>query len=83
MEEEVNIPDMQKREPEEMVQRENQDEVQTILAKLEPEEREILRLKFFEEMSNIDIAEVLGVSANHIGVKIFRALKKFKQHLTE
>jgi RNA polymerase sigma factor (sigma-70 family) len=49
---------------------------------LEPEEREIIRLKFFEEVSNIEIAEIMGLSANHIGVKVFRALKKVKQLLS-
>jgi RNA polymerase sigma-70 factor (ECF subfamily) len=55
------------------------DEVQAVLDKLEPEEREIIKLKYFEEVSNIEIAEIMGLSANHIGVKVFRALKKFKQ----
>ena len=54
------------------------DEVQLILDQLEPEEREIIRLKFFEEVSNIEMAEIMGLSANHIGVKVFRALKKVK-----
>ena len=51
------------------------------MVQLEPEEREIIRLKFFEEASNIEIAEIMGLSANHIGVKVFRALKKVKQLL--
>jgi len=60
---------------------EAQSEVQAVMAKLETEEREIIRLKFFEEASNIEIAEIMGLSANHIGVKVFRALKKVKQLL--
>ncbi len=59
------------------------DEIQAVLDKLEPEEREIIRLKFFEEVSNIEIAEIMGLSANHIGVKVFRALKKVKQLLAQ
>lgn len=54
-------------------------EIQAVLARLEPEDREIIRLKFFEEVSNVEIAEIMGLSANHIGVKVFRALKKVKQ----
>ncbi len=80
IEEGYEIPDTQKGLHEQVVVKENQDEVQAALAQLDPEEREILRLKFFEEMSNIEIAEIMGVSANHIGVKIFRALKRFKQY---
>lgn len=56
-------------------------EIGLILNKLELEEREIIRLKFFEEASNVEIAEIMGLSANHIGVKVFRALKKVKQLL--
>ncbi len=56
-------------------------EVQQVIEQLEPEEREIIRLKFFEEVSNIEIAEIMGLSANHIGVKVYRTLKKVKQLL--
>lgn len=58
------------------------DQVEAVLAQLDPEDREIIRLKFFEEISNVEIAEVMGLSANHIGVKVFRALKKVKQLLS-
>ena len=54
-------------------------EVQLVLDQLDQEEREIIRLKFFEEVSNIEIAEIMGLSANHIGVKVYRTLKKVKQ----
>jgi RNA polymerase sigma-70 factor (ECF subfamily) len=63
------------------VQKEDQNEIQDLLAQLEPQEREIIRLKYFEEVSNIEIAEIMGLSANHIGVKVYRALKKLKQLL--
>lgn len=58
-----------------------QAEVQAVIAQLDGEEREIIRLKFYEEVSNIEIAEIMGLSANHIGVKVYRTLKKFKQLL--
>ncbi len=58
---------------------EKQLEVQRVLDQLDHEEREIIRLKFFEEVSNIEIAEIMGLSANHIGVKVYRTLKKVKQ----
>ncbi len=59
--------------------KEKQFEVQRVLDQLDHEEREIIRLKFFEEVSNIEIAEIMGLSANHIGVKVYRTLKKVKQ----
>ncbi|MFO0780817.1 MAG: sigma-70 family RNA polymerase sigma factor [Candidatus Gracilibacteria bacterium] len=61
--------------------KEKQLEVQKVIDQLDHEEREIIRLKFFEEVSNIEIAEIMGLSANHIGVKVYRTLKKVKQLL--
>jgi len=63
------------------MQKEQGKEIKDVMAQLEPEEREIIRLKFFEEVSNIEIAEIMGLSANHIGVKVYRTLKKVKQLL--
>jgi len=58
------------------------DEMDLVLDKLEPQEREIIRLKFYEEVSNVEIAEIMGMNANHVGVKVFRVLKKVKQLLS-
>jgi len=57
------------------------DLVQQVLNKLEPDEREIIRLKFFEGVSNIEIAKIMELSITNIGVKVFRALKKAKGYL--
>ena len=65
-----------------VLREEKKELVLRVLDKLSFEEREILRLKFFEEVSNVEIAEIMGLSANHIGVKIFRVLKKVKQLLS-
>lgn len=53
--------------------------VKAALLKLDPEDRELVRLKYFEEVSNIEIAEIMGISANNVGVKLYRALKELKQ----
>lgn len=63
-------------------QGELKDEIAIVMDQLEDEDREIIRLKFFEEVSNTEIAEIMGLSANHIGVKVFRALKKVKEILS-
>lgn len=76
------IPDQSINHAKDLERKESRQEVQRVLAQLDPEEREIIQLKFFEEVSNIEIAEILGLSPNHIGVKIFRALKRVKQLLT-
>ena len=59
----------------------NQDDqgVRLLLEKLDYEERELIRLKYFEEISNIEIAEVMGITPNNVGVKLYRALKRLKQ----
>lgn len=54
------------------------DLIQQILSKLDEDEQEIIRLKFFEGVSNIEIAEIMDLSITNIGVKVFRALKKAK-----
>jgi RNA polymerase sigma-70 factor (ECF subfamily) len=63
---------------EESVRQEKQG-VMDLLQKLEHEERELIRLKYFEEVSNIEIGQIMGISANNVGVKLYRALKRLKQ----
>lgn len=53
--------------------------VHAALAKMDPEDRELVRLKYFEEISNIEIAQIMGISPNNVGVKLYRALKELKQ----
>lgn len=83
LEEGGNMVDLDANTVKSAMQNESRDEIQGVMARLEAEEREIIRLKFFEEASNIEIAEIMGLSANHIGVKVFRALKKVRQLLSQ
>jgi RNA polymerase sigma-70 factor (ECF subfamily) len=53
--------------------------IMDLLQKLEYEERELIRLKYFEEVTNIEIGQIMGISANNVGVKLYRSLKKLKQ----
>ncbi len=64
---------------EEAIRNEETGEIRKAMAQLDPEEQEIIRLKYFEDVSNIEIAEIIGLSANNIGVRIYRTLKKLKQ----
>ncbi len=54
-------------------------QVRIVLAELAPKYQQVLQLKFFGELSNGEIAEVLGVSANNAGVIIYRALESFQK----
>lgn len=51
--------------------------VRSVLGKMADKDREILELKFFNELGNKEIAEILNISANNAGVLLYRALKKF------
>jgi len=53
-------------------------QVEEMMQQLDDEDQEILRLKFFEGVSNIEIADIMGLSVTNVGVKVFRALKKAK-----
>ncbi len=52
------------------------EKAEKMFGKLSMEEREILRLKFFEEISDGGVMEVLGVEEGVIGPKIYRVLKR-------
>ncbi|MBD3311556.1 MAG: sigma-70 family RNA polymerase sigma factor [Candidatus Magasanikbacteria bacterium] len=51
--------------------------VQKALGDLKEKYQRILHLKFYAELSNQEIAEVMGMSVNNSRVTIHRALKKF------
>lgn len=59
--------------------RSEREDINALLDKLDYEDREIIRLKYFEEVSNIEISQVMGITPNNVGVKLYRALKKLKQ----
>jgi RNA polymerase sigma-70 factor (ECF subfamily) len=46
-------------------------------------EREILALKFSGGLSNSEIAQSLGIQANHLGVLLFRCLRRLKMAMEE
>jgi RNA polymerase sigma-70 factor (ECF subfamily) len=52
--------------------------IRAVLDQLPAKYQKVLHLKFFSELSNIEIAESLNISANHVGVLLYRALKKFE-----
>jgi RNA polymerase sigma-70 factor (ECF subfamily) len=49
---------------------------------MEPIDREILALRHFEELSNHDVALVLGMTPAAASSRFLRALKKLKQLLS-
>ncbi len=67
--------DLEKSEDMELVRR--------ALDKLDPEDRQIIVLRYFEELPTAEIAEVLGVNDGNLRVKLHRILKKLKEILND
>lgn len=61
-------------------QLQDRQQIEKLLDTLPQNEREIIELKFFAELSNQEIAEALNIKANHAGVIIYRALKKLSKN---
>lgn len=59
----------------------DQENVDDELEKLEPDVREIIKLRFFEEMSLKEIAAITGYNLNTVKTKLYRGLKLYLPHL--
>lgn len=49
------------------------------LDKLTERERQIIALKYWSDCTNIEIAEILNLTASNVGIILFRALNKLKK----
>jgi RNA polymerase sigma-70 factor (ECF subfamily) len=57
--------------------------VQEALNSMDPIDREVLALKHFEQLSNSEIAEVLGLSKAGAGSRYLRAIKRLREILSQ
>ncbi len=55
-------------------------DVLAVLNKLPEDEREILTMRYVDDLDPKDIAEVLDISPNNASVRLNRAMKSLKQH---
>ena len=70
------------RSPEAAVQvSERRQELQAALARLSAQDREIVTLRFFEELSSEEVAEILACSTDNVYVRLHRALKRLRRQL--
>lgn len=53
------------------------------LNRLEPEIQTIIRLRYFEELSLKEIAQVTGRNVNTVKTKLYRGLKALKENMEE
>jgi len=62
----------------EVEQGEEVKKLQDCLKQLQWDEQEIVRLKFWAELNNRQIAKMLGISETNVGTKLYRAVKKLR-----
>lgn len=68
---------------ESVVVRRSQDQaVLDALSRMKPDDRELIRLKMWEELSHAEIGEVFGISAHAVDMRLQRAGKKLARLLS-
>jgi len=61
-----------------LLKSERTDEVGRLLAALRDDERELLRLRYWDELSRGEIAELLGLEESVVKSRLFEALEKLR-----
>jgi RNA polymerase sigma factor (sigma-70 family) len=75
--------DMPSGEPDPEEALESKEEKQLLhacISTLSQDEQELVRLKFAMEMTNRDIAKVLGLSESNVGVRLYRIVRKLQNN---
>jgi RNA polymerase sigma-70 factor, ECF subfamily len=57
--------------------------VQTAIEQMDPIDREVLALRHFEELSNSEVAEALGIEQKAASIRYIRALRRLKEILAK
>lgn len=66
-----------------VIKAEARDHVQQALNNMDELDREVLALRHFEQLSNVEIAELLGLSESGATARYVRALRRLKQALSD
>ncbi|MDD5863068.1 MAG: sigma-70 family RNA polymerase sigma factor [Firmicutes bacterium] len=61
----------------------DQESVEEELDQLEPDVQEIIRLRFFEEMSLKEISSITGYNLSTVKTKLYRGLKLLRENIQE
>jgi RNA polymerase sigma-70 factor (ECF subfamily) len=59
------------------------DEAERAISTLDPLDQEVLALRHFEELSNSEVAEVLGIQQKAASIRYVRALKRLKAVMSQ
>jgi RNA polymerase sigma-70 factor (ECF subfamily) len=57
--------------------------LRSAMAGLEPRERELVALKFFADLTNAEIASVIGTSESNAGTRLHRVIEKLRRACDE
>jgi len=57
--------------------------VQTAIEQMDPLDREVLALRHFEELTNSEVAETLGIEQKAASIRYIRALRRLKEILAQ
>ncbi|MCR4412442.1 MAG: sigma-70 family RNA polymerase sigma factor [Thermoguttaceae bacterium] len=58
------------------------DQVERAIAAMDPLDQEVLALRHFEELSNSEVAEVLGIQQKAASIRYVRAIRRLKEVLS-
>ena len=75
----LDRPNDEKSPEQNAIDQEERRALRRCLSRLSPAELEIISLKFSSEMTNRQIAGVLGLSDSNVGVILYRAVRKLKK----
>ena len=59
------------------------DQVEQVIAAMDPLDREVLALRHFEELGNSEVAEVLGIQQKAASIRYIRALRRLRAILSQ
>jgi len=54
-------------------------EIRRAFALISPDDQQILTLKYQDDFSNVEIAGILGITATHVGVLLYRAKQNLRK----
>lgn len=75
---ELNIPDVALNAEQLMDQQDEEASLKNLLNTLSPQQREIIHMKFEQDLSYKQISEITGLSTSHVGVLIHNVVSKLK-----
>jgi len=73
----IDIPDEEENLEKRLYEKERRQQAEVVLDDLRPKDRNVLRAKVFDELSNDEICTLLGVSPENLRVLLHRAAKRF------